>query len=516
MTIFETTAAERGINLSVHYEGSTDALTLESSGINERKEYGPFGTGRVKDMLLWGDKTRILQVVINLTSNSLKFTPAGGSVTVTVRCLGDADSSIGRKGSTLSKQNSGRNSRQRVYSASEASDTTPPKKLDTANEINPMEKPAALTSASMLQRTSSPPPGARELLFEFEVQDTGPGVPEPLQKRIFEPFFQGDMQLSKKYSGTGLGLSICSQLSVLMKGSISLKSEDGQGSTFTMRIPLKHVGNRSDSTSSSTVERMATPRTSLDETSPVAVTDDAKSTRSLPCSTKPDSSNLFEARSQPRLIGLSAPFFLPSTSPPATAHDSGSPEDEDGNGLKLKVLIAEDNKMNQMVAVKMLRLQKISQVAIAEDGQEAYDMVKTSLASNMPYDLIFMDVQMPNMDGLEATRLIRQAGFNNPIVALSAYSDDTNVKGCQDVGMNDFVSKPIQIPRLKMVLKTFCPHLYEDTDAPPRPLSNMSNPMFASSPSPPPAAATTLKDASKTNVSVTEDRDDSPSVSPLS
>lgn len=468
-------------------------------------------------MVLWGDKTRILQVVINLTSNSLKFTPAGGSVTVTIRCLGDADSTVSRKASTMSKTNSGRNSRQRVYSASEASDASPPKKLDTANEINPMEKPAALSSLPMVQRTTSPPPGARGLLFEFEVQDTGPGVPEHLQQRIFEPFFQGDMQLSKKYSGTGLGLSICSQLATLMRGSISLKSEEGQGSAFIMRIPLKHVGNRSDSTASSTVERMATPRTSLDETSAVVVTDDAKSTRSLPNSTKPDSSSLFEARTQPRLIGLSAPFFVPSTSPPASAHDNGSPDDEDGNGLKLKVLIAEDNKTNQMVAVKMLRLQRINLVSIAEDGQEAYDMVRTSLASNMPYDLIFMDVQMPNMDGLEATRLIRQAGFNNPIVALSAYSDDTNVKGCKDAGMNDFVSKPIQIPRLKMVLKTFCPHLYEDTDIPPRPLSNMTNPIFASASPNPPALPTTLKDATKTSVSVAEDGDESAaSVSPLS
>src|ERR1700760_2776111 len=64
---------------------------------------------------------------------------------------------------------------------------------------------------------------------------------------------------------------------------------------------------------------------------------------------------------------------------------------------------------------------------------------------------------MPNMDGLEATRLIRESGYKKPIVALSAYSDDTNVKGCHDAGMDDFVSKPIQLARLRMVLKTFCP-----------------------------------------------------------
>ena len=519
MTIFETTAAERGIDLNIHYEGSTDALTLESSGINERKEYGPFGTGRVKDMVLWGDKTRILQVVINLTSNSLKFTPAGGSVTVTIRCLGDVDPAISRKGSNLSKQNSGRNSRQRVYSASESSDSTPNKKMDTANEINVMEKPAALSGSSAAQRTSSPPPGSRDLLFEFEVRDTGPGVPEPLQKRIFEPFFQGDMQLSKKYSGTGLGLSICSQLATLMKGSISLVSEDGHGSAFSMRIPLKHVGNRSDSTSSSQIERMAgSPRTSMEELSPGGAGEDSKSIRSLPSTIKPDSSSIFELRNQPRLIGLSAPFFVPSSSASTTSHNDDSPDDEEGEVLQLKVLIAEDNKTNQMVAVKMLRLQKIHQVTIAEDGQEAYNMVKISLDANLPYDIIFMDVQMPNMDGLEATRLIRKAGFNNPIVALSAYSDDTNVKGCKDAGMNDFVSKPIQIPRLKMVLKTFCPHVYDDIDSASRPKSNMSNSLFVAAGAPSPLhTPSTLKEASRTSVSAaTDDADNSPAVSPLS
>jgi osomolarity two-component system, sensor histidine kinase SLN1 len=70
--------------------------------------------------------------------------------------------------------------------------------------------------------------------------------------------------------------------------------------------------------------------------------------------------------------------------------------------------------------------------------------------------------KMPNMDGLEATRLIRETGYKKPIVALSAYSDDTNVKGCHDAGMDDFVSKPIQLARLRLVLKTFCP----DPDAP--------------------------------------------------
>ena len=110
--------------------------------------------------------------------------------------------------------------------------------LNTALEIN--SKEPKHTSYAMRERSSSPPPiNARTLLFEFEVRDTGPGIPPAQQQKVFEPFVQGDLGLSRKYGGTGLGLSICSQLAALMDGSISLKSELGFGSTFTMHIPLK-------------------------------------------------------------------------------------------------------------------------------------------------------------------------------------------------------------------------------------------------------------------------------------
>jgi osomolarity two-component system sensor histidine kinase SLN1 len=88
---------------------------------------------------------------------------------------------------------------------------------------------------------------------------------------------------------------------------------------------------------------------------------------------------------------------------------------------------------------------------------------------------------MPNMDGLEATRLIRKAGYAGPIVALSAYSDDTNIKHCHEAGMDDFVSKPIQLPRLKLVLKTFCPAEYADEVEIPRPRSLPQHPAASTS-----------------------------------
>ena len=260
LSIFDKQAKEASIALAVNFEGPHESLET-ASGTPGQPGYGPFGTGKVKDMFLWGDQHRILQVVINLVSNSLKFTPPGGCVTVRVKCIGDAEveqAASSRKGSTNSKQSkasrgsknlSFREVRNRIRgpsaSGSRASmlsisqDGEPSKSIHTALEINSRDS-KTLPQLHVRERSSSPPPiNARVLLFEFEVEDTGPGIPLAQQQQVFEPFVQGDLGLSKKYGGTGLGLSICSQLATLMKGSIFLRSVEGEGSTFTLRIPLR-------------------------------------------------------------------------------------------------------------------------------------------------------------------------------------------------------------------------------------------------------------------------------------
>lgn len=104
---------------------------------------------------------------------------------------------------------------------------------------------------------------------------------------------------------------------------------------------------------------------------------------------------------------------------------------------------------------RMLKLEAVYDVVVAKDGQEAYDMVKASMSEDKFFDLIFMDIQMPNLDGLQSTRLIRQMGYSAPIVALTAFSEESNVKECYDSGMDHFLSKPIRRPALKQVLKKF-------------------------------------------------------------
>lgn len=122
---------------------------------------------------------------------------------------------------------------------------------------------------------------------------------------------------------------------------------------------------------------------------------------------------------------------------------------------KLRVLVADDNSTNIEVVSKMLKLEDVYDVTIAKDGQEAYEQVRAAMAEDRGFDVIFMDVQMPNVDGLQSTRLIRGMGYKSPIIALTAFSEESNVKDCIESGMDEFLSKPIRRPALKEMLHRF-------------------------------------------------------------
>lgn len=454
LAIFDKQAKEGQIDLRVAWEGVDDISSPD------QKPQGSTGFGRVKDMILWGDTHRILQVVINLVSNSLKFTPPGGTVTLTIRCLPDLVHVGSRTGSMTSRQS--RISIQPSSRKGGSTITLPNSKPTTPNSGNPREgreRPRTIgklhLSASS-ERTASPPPG-KFLMFEFEVHDTGPGIPENLQSKIFEPFVQGDLGLSKKYGGTGLGLSICSQLAALMNGTVGVQSTVGVGSTFTMRIPLKHLQTHADSSASSTVDfhpdapRRSESLESKDRTPyrrSTNVSDDAEDAKSRTRDLSPSESSHPSATavtdSQPRLVGLSQPFFAssqPMESPGSQPGAMQRIEAEAKRGGKIRVLVAEDNQVNQEVVLRMLKLEDVYDVTVAKDGQEALDLVKESMTAKdgRPFNLIFMDVQMPNVDGLQSTRLIREIGYQAPIVALTAFAEESNIKDCMDSGMNYFL-----------------------------------------------------------------------------
>ncbi|KXS98347.1 hypothetical protein AC578_4651 [Pseudocercospora eumusae] len=445
--IFLEQAKDRVIQLDVNFE-EPPAVMVDLKDKNLRNT--PF----------WGDIHRLLQVVINLTSNALKFTPAMGCVTVTIRALTESPPRGTSCASRLDRVGSKKNGRptQLMEDGSAAG---------TANFINPRE--TSHVQDRLAERARSPPPG-EEMFIEFEVNDTGPGIPEEMQRQIFEPFVQGDAGLSRKHSGTGLGLSICTQLVHLMRGSINLKSTVGQGSTFTVKLPLRRL-TQANTRASGDGNVPASQRSSIaiirEEPEKSVEVPSKSSNQALDIDqTQQGISTVTEHKPLPPVVSVPADKASAQVAAiKKAAKDTRTAKEAQHDFSAIRVLVAEDNKVNQEVIRRMLKLEKILDVTIAENGEQALDLVKSTSSSarssgsgafTPPFDLIFMDIQMPTMDGLTSTKLIRQHGFTKPIVALTAFAEQSNVHDCLESGMDYFLAKPIKRPQLKQVLTEYC------------------------------------------------------------
>lgn len=371
---------------------------------------------RTVDMVLWGDANRIMQVIINLVSNSLKFTPEKGRIEVRINCGREMEedftttrvNSINR-GNSKTGSRTGSRARLRhrngyLERTTSITNSTPPSERASSpkspprvsgvmngmfTEKAPLNEKAESSSfhspspLSQLRTPESPrtpaldklkremmgderpnsPINAKKYMFEFEVEDDGPGIPEHLQEKVFEPFVQGDLGLSRKHGGTGLGLSICNQLAKLMGGTIDLQSSEGNGSKFTMRIPLRYVKEMAASMVSGESSSARNSVSGLPESSPLS--NDSSNT---PTDSSNQNSNgaQFSKKNKPRLVGLSQPYFappLPAETPPEEIDvldlDETAPEMETKDDERIRVLVAEDNRVNQEVVLRMLRLEEI-------------------------------------------------------------------------------------------------------------------------------------------------------------
>ena len=216
--------------------------------------------------------------------------------------------------------------------------------------------------------------------LDFEIKDSGIGIPPKVIATIFDPFVQADSSFRRRYSGTGLGLSIAKRLVELMHGEISVNSEVGRGTTISFFIIVQPATN--------------------------------------------------------------------------VHYEKNRPDVVVANNVQSKhVLVVEDEHINAMVVSAMLK--KMGHTAtVVDNGYKALDMLRKKR-----FDCILMDIQMPEMDGIETARAIRQNSCDNcseiPIIALTAHAMKGDKELFLEAGMNDYLTKPVEIDDLQNVLKKY-------------------------------------------------------------
>lgn len=355
-------------------------------------------------------------------------------------------------------------------------------------------------------------PEYQGLLLEFEVRDTGIGIPPDKLNRLFKAFTQADSSTTRKYGGTGLGLAISEKLIRIMGGDIKVESREGAGATFTFYVRMDKGHS---------IHEKEVPAQASDlEGSTVLVVDDNTTNRTilqrllqqwkirpLLAASGEEALTMLDLRRvdlvisdlhMPEMDGIAlaktlrtkkndVPILLLSSvgnetrrknpdlfqavlSKPVKHHlllkyiarllqghqtfmgqEEQHPQklsDRFAGNFPLRVLIAEDNLVNRQLIDHVLAKLGYAPIMV-ENGREAIDKL-----SEQEFDIVFMDVQMPIMDGLEATRLIRSRGGEQPvIIALTADAQEEDRQVCLAAGMDDYISKPLQLDSLMNILK---------------------------------------------------------------
>ncbi len=396
-----------------------------------------------------GDHTRLRQILVNLVSNAVKFT-SRGSINIHVSKVADSENGI---------------------------------------------------------------------TLKFSIKDTGIGIPPDKLERLFKPFSQAETSTTRQYGGTGLGLAICSRLVNLMKGDIWVDSRLGEGSTFsftiltkkgevsTISVPVidaellkeKNVLIVTDSREEKSKLKLyfdkweikATFTTSgkeainyirsnseldlvmldaeINDSAWEAITGpirEIKDESLLPIVLfNADTSNLKDisftnriltgriskSATESRFFDSVASALMHKRNKQAESKEEQIELDEDlARKYPIEIMLAEDNPINQILATTILS-QLGYKVDVANDGAEALELMKTKI-----YDLIFMDVQMPKIDGIEATKTIIR---NYPpsrrprIIAMTAFALEGDKEKCLEAGMDDYISKPIFLEALQRTIE---------------------------------------------------------------
>lgn len=392
-----------------------------------------------KDELLLGDSMRVNQILLNLLSNAIKFTPKGGSVKLEIRMLRSA---------------------------------------------------------------------CDKIWLRFIVKDSGIGMKKEFLEHLYEPFEQADNGIARKYGGTGLGMAITKNLVAIMDGTIEVESQEGAGTTFMVDLPFGV--SKVDKKTAAEMEEMRVLVVDDDnDTCEHAVVllkgmgvnvdwalngfEAIEKVRSA-CEDDgrcydvcfidwcmPELDGIETARRMRRYVGpdvliiiisaydwsgieeqakaagvnafIAKPFFASnlyntlltvSRKPELGFSAVGNKETYDFGGKK--VLLVEDNELNMEIASELLKFVNL-QVEHAENGKVAVDIFRNS--KEKEYALIFMDIQMPLMNGYDAARCIRSsehpAAGTIPIIAMTANAFNDDVQAAFDAGMNGHLAKPIDV-----------------------------------------------------------------------
>ncbi len=419
-----------------------------------------------------GDVSRLRQILVNLVGNAVKFTKAGEVVlSVSSRPIEDT--------------------RDRQDSA-------------TLNDRPEAE----------VQTTDATPATRYEI--QFAVRDTGIGIPPDRANRLFQAFSQVDASTTRQYGGTGLGLAISQRLCELMGGKIWVESQMGRGSTFSftiesevgkMGLPLylkdyqpQLTGRRllivDDNLTNLKILRLQTQKWGaiVEEANTAqaalellhqgkafdgAILDVqmpqmdgislAKAIAKLPqmgefpivlltsigCPPDLDGANIVACLTKPakpsQLHQMLLQMFDSKPIPVPEVLPTAAIETQLAQRIPLRILLVEDNAVNQKVALRLLERMGY-RADVANNGLEAIDSVR-----RISYDLVLMDVQMPEMGGLEATQQIRnsspQLAFQPRIIAMTAGAMEGDRQACLDAGMDDYISKPVTVKGLQALLE---------------------------------------------------------------
>ena len=392
-----------------------------------------------KDELLLGDSMRVNQILLNLLSNAIKFTPKGGSVRLEIRMLRSASDKI---------------------------------------------------------------------WLRFIVKDSGIGMKKEFLEHLYEPFEQADNGIARKYGGTGLGMAITKNLVAIMDGTIEVESQEGAGTTFMVDLPfglskvdkktaaemeemrVLVVDDDNDTCEHAAVllkgmgvnvdwalngfEAIEKVRSACEDDGRcydvcfidwcMPELDGIETARRMRRYVDPDVLIIIISaydwsgiEEQAKAAGVNAfiakPFFASnlyntlltvSRKPELGFSAVGNKETYDFGGKK--VLLVEDNELNMEIASELLKFVNL-QVEHAENGKVAVDIFRNS--KEKEYALIFMDIQMPLMNGYDAARCIRSsehpAAGTIPIIAMTANAFNDDVQAAFDAGMNGHLAKPIDV-----------------------------------------------------------------------